>query len=518
MPYIDIEGAVPQGLDAYTNYQVYNTLDSAVTAQLLPVMKEELNDNTATTYKREMNVLALCLEMSSKGFPVDQMCLAELLWSLEKDAARSLSILHRLCDAVGFRAINPRSPKDVPDLFYGHMRVPEIWEHDRKTGTKKLAADIKALEKIKTNYPTCAPFVNAISAYREASKMASVFRRGLEPGTGNLRCNYSPSGTETGRLSSQQNPYGRGTNGQNLTDRVRQVVTAPEGFAILNFDLKTAESVAVGYISGDRAYIDACEGGDLHTSVCKLVWPELAWTGNRKADKAIAESPFYRHFSFRDQAKRGGHGSNYYGTARTLAAILNVPVAVVQNFQDLYFGAFPGIPEWHIETIRRIMQDGYIVTAMKRERRFWGRADDPATHREAIAFEPQSLVGDIMNEGLINVQSWIKRQLPEAKAMLGRGRKLLPFNPKVPDLRAQVHDAGVFVVPIDGIADITREITELLKVPVNFPGVGTMLIENDVMVGKRWCKQPKPNSKNWNDGKRREGLADYVPGDQLHWL
>jgi len=513
MPYIDVQGEIPTGLDAYTNYQVYNTLDSAVTAQLLPVMRGELNSNTAVVYRRELNVLALCLEMSSKGFPVDQFCLADLLFQLEKDSKRALHILHRLCEASGFRAINPRSPKDVPDLFYVHLRVPEIWEHDRKTGTRKLSADIKALEKIRTNYPSCAPFVNAIISYRESSKMASVFARGLEPKTGNLRCNYSPSGTETGRLSSQQNPYGRGTNGQNLTDRIRQVIAAPKGFAILNFDLKTAESVAVGYISGDRNYIDACEGGDLHTAVCKLVWPQLSWTGDRKADKVVAESPFYRHFSHRDQAKRGGHGTNYYGTARTLAGILNVPLAVVQNFQDLYLGAFPGIGEWHIETIRRIMQEGTIVTQLKRERRFWGRADDAATHREAIAFEPQSLVGDIMNEGLINVQMWIKSQLPEAKMAIGRGRQLLPFNPRVPDLRAQVHDAGVFIVPIDGLAEISVKLGKLLEYPVDFGSKGVMLIKNDVMVGKRWCKQPKKPLGHWRD----EGLADYTPGQELHW-
>ena len=36
MPFIDIQGEIPTGLDQFTNYQAYNILDSSVTAQLLP--------------------------------------------------------------------------------------------------------------------------------------------------------------------------------------------------------------------------------------------------------------------------------------------------------------------------------------------------------------------------------------------------------------------------------------------------------------------------------------------------
>lgn len=504
MPYLDIQGEIPLHLAGFDAYQVYNALDSCITSQLLPELKAELNPNTGKTYVREMNVLALCLEMSSKGFPVDPMALAMLLYDLDRAAGRALDLLHRFCDAVGFRHVNPRSPKDVPELFYQHLMLPEIWDFDRKTNTRKLAADIKALEKLKAQYPIAAPFVNAITSYRESTKMSSVFRRGLEPGSGNLRCNYSPSGTETGRLSSQQNPYGRGTNGQNLTDRVRQVISAPKGYAILNTDLKTAESVAVGYISGDRAYIDACEGGDLHTAVCRLVWRALPWTGNDKLDKKLAESPFYRHFTYRDQAKRGGHGSNYYGEAAGIAKIINVPTSFVADFQQSYFNAFPGIPDWHVETIARVQRDGIIVTQLGRERRFWGRADDKATWREAIAYGPQSLVGDVMNEGLIQVMRWIKRNMDSATVRLNV------------DLRSQIHDAGVFLVPIDELDQVAPLISQELQYPVEFPGVGTMLIKNDVMVGKRFCKKPK-GGKWLNHPIMSQGLLDWEPGQAIHW-
>lgn len=519
MPFIDIQGEIPTSLDAFTTYQVYNGLDSAVTAQLLPIMRAKLNDNHLTVYRREIRVLALCLEMSTKGFPIDQMCLAELLYALEKDGKKALARLHKFCAAVGFKPINPRSPGekgDVAQLFYHHLGLPEVHEYDRKTKQRKVSTDAKALEKLRTNYPIAAPFVNAILAYREAAKMASVFKRGLEQSPVVLRCNFSPSGTETGRLSSQQNPYGRGTNAQNLTDRVRQTICAPDGFAILNFDLKTAESIAVGFVARCAAYIDACLTGDLHTSVARLNWPSLDWTGDLAHDKEIAERPYYRHFSFRDMAKRGGHGTNYYGTPRTMAIHLKLPTRVLEDFQAAYFSSFPEIAEWHLEVIARIQREGVITTAMSRERRFWGRPDDAATHREAIAFEPQSLVGDIMNEGLIQVQTWLLKECREAATFIGRNGRLIPFTPAVADLRAQVHDAGVFLVPIDGIDYIAKEIQTRLSVPVDFGSMGIMTIPSDITIGRRWCKKPKSSG----DRYMSEGLVPFKPlsGQKPHWL
>ena len=104
-------------------------------------MKSKLNDNTRITYDRGMRLQSLCLEMSIKGFPIDQFCLAELLWSLDKDKKRALKILHEFCAAVGFRAINPGSKVDVPELFYQHLGLPPIYNFDRKTKEKKLTVD-----------------------------------------------------------------------------------------------------------------------------------------------------------------------------------------------------------------------------------------------------------------------------------------------------------------------------------------------------------------------------------------
>lgn len=491
MPVIEMNGTIPENLNAWDQYQVYNCLDSCITAQLVHPMLLQANENHLTTYNREMALQSLCLEMSSKGFPVNKLRMIDLIKELDNEASRALSALRRFCEAVYSPPLNPNSPLQVSAFFYDFLGLPVIWKYDHKTKQRKRGTDRDSLEKLRATYPSTVPFINAIFAYREATKLSGVFKKGLEP-NGTLRCNFSPSGTETGRLSSQTNPYGRGTNAQNLNDRVRQVVEAPAGYSFAYIDLKTAESVAVGYISGDRKYIYACESGDLHTAVAELTWPGLGWQqGDLKYNRRVADAIFYRDFSYRDMAKRGGHGTNYYGQPRTMAMHLKVQTALIQAFQDSYFAAFPGIPDWHLSTIARVQREGVLVTPLGRERRFWGRGSDATTHRKAIAYVPQSLVADVMNEGLMQVQRWILRE------------KLT----KAISLIAQVHDAGLFLIKNSELKWAVPAIVERIVYPVDFGQLGVMRIGADAQVGKRWCKYKKKPGL-------LDGLRDFGFGAQ----
>lgn len=488
MPCIEIHGKLPEGLKAFEQYQVYNALDSCITAQLVEPMLALANDNHLSTYARSMRLQSLCLEMSSKGFPINKMRMLNLVKELDNEAAKALRALHRFCDAVWAPPLNPNSSVQVPTFFYDYLQLPVVWKYDYKTKQRKRGADRDSLEKLRSLYPTAIPFVNAILAYRQATKLSSVFKKGLEP-NGTLRCNFSPSGTETGRLSSQTNPYGRGTNAQNLNDRVRQVVEAPPGFSLVYIDLKTAESFAVGFLvaalTGDYSYLNACRSGDLHTAVAEMTWPGLGWQqGDLKHNREVADANFYRDFSYRDMSKRGGHATNYYGQPRTVATHLKVPTKLIEEFQNKYFAAFPGIPTWHLDTVARIQREGFLVTPTGRERRFWGRSSDTATHREAIAFVPQSLVADVMNEGLMQVQSWIlKEKITDVVSLL-----------------AQVHDAGLFLARNRDLQWLIPELIKRIIYPVDFGSVGVMAIPADAQVGKRWSKYK--NKPGLMDGLR----------------
>jgi len=204
-----------------------------------------------------------------------------------------------------------------------------------------------------------------------------------------------------------------------------------------------------------------------------MVWPELKWNGELNHDKEIAEQPFYRHFSYRDMAKRGGHGTNYYGTPATMAKHLKVPKELMVGFQDKYFYAFPGIRQWHHRVAQQLQVHGFLTTALGRQRYFLGRRWDDVTLREAIAYEPQSIVGELLNLWLLRVF----HKLPEVQ------------------LLCQIHDAILLQYKIMDEQKIVPKVMSLAASPVIFP-CGQLIIPSSAEVGFNWGKYNKKTGEN----------------------
>lgn len=209
-------------------------------------------------------------------------------------------------------------------------------------------------------------------------------------------------------------------------------------------DLEQAESRTVGAIIyrlfGDDAYLNAQECGDPHSLVCSMGWKNLPWpedfnltalasTSDRKfppdlmkAAKTVANREYYRGKSYRDMAKTLAHGSNYFGQPATMASHTHTDVKIISAFQRAYFTAFPFISRWHQWVQYQLETTATITTLLGRRRKFLGRPDDPATLREMIAFEPQSVAtGDYMNAGMLavwnkNLPLWLHKQVHDALA------------------------------------------------------------------------------------------------------
>jgi hypothetical protein len=75
-------------------------------------------------------------------------------------------------------------------------------------------------------------------------------------------------------------------------------------------------------------------------------------------------------------------------------------------------------------------------------------------------------------------------------------------------LLAQVHDAGLFLIPISEAADILEEILKRIVVPVEWPELGTMTIPAEMSIGLNWGK---------SKGKKNpSGLVPWQPGESIH--
>lgn len=474
MPVIYTDQLELQGLSETIVWQVYNGLDCCVTTEVLNQIKPQLKPASGLIYDFERALQGPVLEMMQRGFRVDQYERQKGIALLRGQIAFLEQQLDALARAVWDRPLNPRSPKQLIDFFYHKMRLPEQFKFEK--GKRKLSTNREALESLEL-YFYAKPIVSTILEIRNLGKKLSVLETEIDA-DGRMRTSYNIAGTETGRWSSSSNAFGSGTNLQNITAELRKIFISDPGMKLIGIDLEQAESREVGWLCGtlfdDWSYLDACYSGDLHTLTCRLIWPNKAWTGDPKADRALAEEIFYRNYSYRDMSKRGGHGSNYYGTPPTMARHLKVPTYMMENFQKKYFEAFPGIQKWHRWVSQSIQQNTKLTTAFGRERHFFGRLNDDATLREAIAFAPQSATGDRMNLALYRI--W--------KQMRGHGVELL----------AQVHDAVYFQYP-EAKLDEQEVVDEALK-----------LINIEITHKDRKLIVPGEAKSGWNWGNFHETL------------
>jgi DNA polymerase-1 len=459
----------PDQLDSEQTHWAYNALDCCITYEIKEALDPKLGNDTPV-YDFERACLAPAMEMMLRGLRVDRGQLSRRLDEIFEKQRRLEHIMDRYAQALGQApGFKPSGNSKSPfEFFYDRLKVPKIWTKEK--GERKLKMDRETLEKLQA-YFYAKPMAKAMLAWRDLDKKRQVLQSGIDS-DGRIRCSYNVGGTETGRWSSSKNAFQRGTNLQNITSELRSIFVADPGYKMANADLEQAEARGVAYLSGDEAFIEACESGDLWTKLCKIIWPQLDWTGKEgrredlNEDKKVANQIFFRHFTYRDMAKRGGHAFNYYASAYTISKHLHIPKEVAERFGRQYFRAFPGLHEWQLNTIARVQDQGYLDTPLERRRYFLGRLRDDTTLREAIAFVPQSMIGDILNIGMWRV--W--KHYPEV-LLLG-----------------QVHDSILIEFPErwgdKGVAPILKECLEV-----------------DVPVGPRVMRIPTDFESGWNWGK-----------------
>ena len=500
------------------NLQTYCGLDCCVTMEVFEEISA-IPHHSSGIYAFERALQAPYLDIIRRGFLVDELSRQRIVndpeIGLRPRLARLQSLLDRLASEVWdkrtkssngeWHALNPRSPAQLKDFFYSTMHLPEVWLSQK--GVKKLSTNREALEKLEV-YLYARPFTSIILSIRDISKQLEVLESDIDSDS-RFRTSYNIAGTETGRPSSSTNAFGTGGNAQNIAPALRSIFISDPGYKLCVIDLEQVEARDVGWFCGvlfdDWSYLDACESGDLHTNNARRVCPERQWTGVPHQDRKLAEEQFYREFSFRDMSKRGGHLTNYRGTAWMMSRALKIPIAVAEMFQARYVlgapgidPAFPCIPRWLQWTAEQIQLNGALTTPFGRTRHFFGRPGDDATIREAIAFLPQSTTADRMNLGLWRV--W--RYMPEVQ------------------LLAQTYDSITFqYLESANESDIIGRALELIRVELVAPNRPSYIVPGEAKIGWNWgaCVTQSDIDRAKSEGKRPprlnpEGLVKWKPG------
>jgi len=402
--------------DPATREWVYNGLDCTVTLDVLEALLPQLDADTEHTYNRALALQAPIFEITLRGVRVDITQLSRTLAETEKKIDLVARNLYRIVkDGVGLDVPAPgtqktefyRSTKTLLHLFYTVLQLKEVKKRNAKGGFSPTVNE-DALLKLKMHF-YAEPIVNHILKLRGLEKARQFLTTKLDE-DGRLRARWNIAGTVTGRLSSEATDFGTGTNNQNIARPLRSPFIPDRGFKFCNVDLEQADARNVGAICWELfldshgpefagAYLDACESGDLHTKTCMLGWPDLPWTGDLAHDKKhVAEQPAHRGMTYRDLAKRLGHGTNYDGLS-AVAQATHLPMSQIKAFQARYFEGFPCIKAWHEWVQEQLNTTRQITTLYRRRRTFFGRPNDKKVFREAVAFAPQSMTGDEMNSG-----------------------------------------------------------------------------------------------------------------------
>lgn len=423
-------------------------------------------------------------------------------WTRAPRGGEKLEPSEQTCKACGcprlvLAAFNPASPEAVKHVLYECIGLtPQV----NKEGNWTVDGD--ALERLKKDgragYMTrdgmraknrrkvegVEDLIDALVNARDLAKQGQFLNAVLSK-TGRFHSNFNVNAPWTGRWSSSKDSFQRGGNAQNIGERHRYVFVPDLDRKMFYADLKTAESMVVAYLSGDEAYLEAHKS-DVHTFVARLVWPHLPWNGDIKKDKAIAKSmrPEWDNVEghdYRFQAKAIQHGSNFGMSPLAIAIQKHVPQRQAQIAQDAYFAAFPHIREWQLVQKALVEDQRPIVNPFGRMVQLLGRPLDPHTWKQALAFPPQSCVGEVLNIGLTRL--WLNS------------------DPGTVELLAQVHDAVLGQYPNDLQAE-TEALWALkhhMRVPfqvTDYRGVErTCIIPVELATGFNWGHEGPNNPR-----------------------
>lgn len=489
--------------DSDETYWLYNGLDCVVTADVLQSLMSQVDDTALRTYEFSKALQAPVLEMNLRGLRVNKKRKLQVIADIVQKIARLEEQLDSIIqDGIGAPGANWRSPTQLKTLLYDIMQLP-VQKKRNTNGVFTATTDEAALEKL-ANYFIAEPICNHILLLRGLGKSLSFLRTGVDP-DGRMRTQFNIAGTVTGRFASSATDFDTGTNLQNVTESLRSVFIADPGMMFCNIDLEQGDSRNVGalcwnlFAAEDEAfagsYLNACESGDLHTYVSKIAFPHLPW--GTAPDREIAERMAHKHYDYRFMSKKVGHGSNYLAQPQTVAKHARIPLQIAKDFQALYFAGFPCIPAWHQKVFWQLENLGYLISPFGRRRFFFGRPKDGSTQREAVAHVPQSMTGDEINTGILN---------------LWRADKV--------QLLVQVHDSILFQFPEHLRNEIVPWAVEAIKTKLILERGREFTVPTEASTGWNWGKVGDENPdglKKWKGGddrKRTEtkfqlSLADF---------
>jgi DNA polymerase-1 len=434
----------------------YNALDCAITLEALEGLQRDMKSlGVEPFYWDHYLPLTYALgRVQNRGIPLDKEEHNRMLSETDKQLVVRKS---RMAELVG-GPLNINSPKQLKVYLYENLGLPPQYNR----GSNQITTNEDALLNLRKRHPPHQEFLDTILELRSLTKTKSTYlvpKAGLEDPDGRVRTSYNiagsarkaqaTGGTETGRLSSSTNAYGRGGNLQNIPKWLRSMYgTSEDGWVFWQADLSSAESYVVAWDSGEPSMLEILQRHSLYGQDGTKIWYH-EFIGHILTGLPLEDIKG----DFRDLAKTVGHGWNYGMGTKKMVEIVNLRMpsfpfdhSTAKECFHALDTSLSAVTRWR-ETIReKIRQTRRLRNCFGRQRLFLGRFDE-STYREGFAFVPQSEVGD-----------WLNKCLVETERVLGDRSDF--------ELLGQVHDSIFGQVREESLEEIQRTIVDILQRPL----------------------------------------------------
>ena len=387
----------------------YNACDTKYTLRLYHKQRLALGTNgDRAAYKLAVLQQPTVALMQHIGVPVHQQAIKEAQSKLGREIEAIEYNIHNMKVVKEFGldnkgGYNPASQQDTLRIFRDYLKCPEVLVtpthgdvHDyNKPSKSKRVLEIKprysvdkhVLEQI--DHPLAKLMLN----WRNRTKLKSTYLDGLQiyP-DGSLHTNFNTTGTETGRLSSDE------PNLQNFPKRndawVRSAIIPPRGSVM----------VAIDY-----GQLEACTGAmcskDLY--LCKALWDDydihMDWA--RLLDKKM---PGLRNGldmkKFRSLVKNKLVFPAFYGaSAKSIAGYLTgafgceVTEFFVDDVLDKFWHVLSGMKRWQDKLVKQYYEVGYVTTLGGRKHRY------PLNPNQVINHPFQGTAAELVSDAMVRL-------------------------------------------------------------------------------------------------------------------
>lgn len=379
-------------------------------------------------------------------------------------------------------AFNPHSPVQVKNLitFYGSSDIQTSGDKD--------------LDRFALRHPLNARFVREIQRARELGKLISTnlkpdnFSIAAKPTKrksyllqhGRLFYALNPDGTDTTRFACALGANWTGAQLQNVTEKLKGMYIADEGFEDFELDGEQAEARCVAYLSGDKNLIETVESPKDYHAVNVERFFGIPY------DEIVDDSGPVRKVInkiIRDLSKRTNHGANYNMQAAMLLVtmgeanvdkakqLLHLPsqwsrLQVTAYLLQCYDKAYPTVrSDFYQYIVNCIKYTRMLVSPLGWTRYFFG---NPGKHKPdlnaAVAHPPQNLSVTIINDGFEEIYWKLQHKYPKDFRLKGQVHDSVRGQVRI-GRRDLIAEAAKLMIRPTAVKDCTG-ITRIMTIPI----------------------------------------------------